>query len=301
MTCEETVGQLYEYLDSELDKRSYTKVKKHLNACHICCEKFEFEQTLKNIIKAKSEIHKVRESVRENIVMQLSARNRVKRSEETSTQKSENSSLRSIFQIFQLRPAYMAAAVLLPLFITALSVYLVFFKSADYSSPIIAGVAERHDKFISNRDFLNLASSDLSELNKYFKGPRQSNFNIDVPNMKVPAGSFVSLPGKQSRIKRNDLRFLGCKNCDLAGKKSLFVGLEKSSAKMSLEIIDGSGININGLKKEQFGGRPYYFGENKGYNIVLWKQDDTIYSLTSTLHKNDLLQVADGTLYPFFE
>ena len=301
MTCEETVGQLYEYLDSELDKRSYTKVKKHLNACHTCCEKFEFEQALKNIIKAKSEIHKVREHVRENIVMQLSARHRVQSRAETSTLKFEESRKRGIFQLFQLRPAYMAAAVLLPLFITALSVYLVFFKSTDYSSPILEGVAERHDKFISNKDFLTLAGSDLSELKKYFKEPRQSNFNIDVPGKKGPAGSFVSLPGKQSRIKENGLRFLGCKNCDLAGKKSLFVGLEKVPAKISLEMIDASGINISGLKKEQFGGRPYYFGKHKGYNIVLWKQDNTIYSLTSSIHRKELMSVANGTLYSFFE
>jgi mycothiol system anti-sigma-R factor len=50
MTCREAVDRLYEYLDSELDNVSTAQIKKHLELCRLCCDHFEFEKTLKDLV-----------------------------------------------------------------------------------------------------------------------------------------------------------------------------------------------------------------------------------------------------------
>lgn len=299
MTCEKTVDQLYEYLDNELDEKSYTKIKQHLNTCNICCGKFEFEQSLKNIIKAKSQIHKIPENVKENIVNQLSARQSVQSIAGPSILKLVGNKIKGIFQFLSLKPAYIALAVLLPLLISGLSVYLVFFKSTDYSSPIIEGITERHEKFVSNKDFLKLSTSDMRELERYFKNPRQIDFASYTPGKSISTTPIGTLPGEQRHPGEHEIKFWGSKNYNLAGRKSVYIGLEKMPAKISFEMIDCSGIKISGLKKDNFRGRPYYFVKRKGYNVVLWKQGNKLYSLTSTINRRELIRVANSALCSF--
>lgn len=296
MTCEETVGLIYEYLDKELDGNDHTKIKQHLGKCNTCCEKFEFEQDLKEIVKNRLRPHKISENVREIIVSQLSARQEEQEYEESYTPELEESKKIGFFQRLTLRPVYLAAAILLPLAIAGLSIYIVFFKTSDYF-PIIKGVAERHDKLVSTEGFLDSSKPDLGELKRYFDNyQHRVNLSTNTLVKNDAIGSFTIQPGTQNRSSAYEVNLLGCKNCSLAGRKSVYVGLERSPTKISLEVVDGSGIEISGLKKELFEGRPYYSGKHKGYNIILWKHGNTLYSLTSTMHKNELMRVANGTI-----
>lgn len=51
MTCREAVDKLYEYLDNELDSVTTAQIKKHLDLCRLCCDNFEFEKTMKNLVQ----------------------------------------------------------------------------------------------------------------------------------------------------------------------------------------------------------------------------------------------------------
>ncbi len=54
MDCKEAVAKLYLYLDGEvLTPQERKEIEEHLKLCRKCCEKFEFERNLWNIIKAK--------------------------------------------------------------------------------------------------------------------------------------------------------------------------------------------------------------------------------------------------------
>ena len=64
MTCKEAVEQLHEFLDNELDDANYAKIKQHMDMCHKCCEKFEFEQAIRKIVREKTQIHKARSEER---------------------------------------------------------------------------------------------------------------------------------------------------------------------------------------------------------------------------------------------
>ena len=54
MTCKEAIEQLNEFLDNELDDANYSKIRQHIDMCHKCCEKFEFEQAIKKVVREKN-------------------------------------------------------------------------------------------------------------------------------------------------------------------------------------------------------------------------------------------------------
>jgi len=123
---------------------------------------------------------------------------------------------------------------------------------------------------------------DRNEIRRHFENLQRSNITIDVPE-----------------CNGSEMKLLGCKNSSLAGKKSAYVGLSGNHNKISLEIVNGSGMNINKLNHELFKGRSYYFGRHKGYNVVLWRQGKTLYSLTSTMNRRDLMRVASESIHSY--
>jgi mycothiol system anti-sigma-R factor len=278
MTCKEAIEQLHEFLDNELDDGNHSTIKQHLDMCHKCCEKFEFEQNLKKIIKDKTFLHKTPQHVLQSIVSKLADLNEEHNHTETPALELNRGRIRGIFDFFTLRPAYVTMVVLLPMTIIGLAAYLSFFRPVEFP-PIVQVAAERHDSFVNDNMHLDLVSSDRNEIRRHFKNLQRDNLTIDVPE-----------------CNGREMKLLGCKNSSLAGKKSAYVGLSGNHKKISLEMVNGSGMNINKLNHEIFKGRSYYFGRHKGYNVVLWRQGKTLYSLTSTMNRRDLMRVASESI-----
>ena len=277
-TCKEAIERLHEFLDNELDERNYSTIKQHLEMCHKCCEKFEFEQAIKKIIKDKTPLHKTPQHILQSIVSQWADLNEEHNHIETPAIELKRGRIRGIFDFFTLRPAYVTMVVLLPMTIIGLAVYLSFFRPVEFS-PIVKVAAERHDSFVNDNMHLDLVSSDRNEIRRHFENLQRSNLAINVPE-----------------CNGSEMKLLGCKNSSLAGKKSAYVGLSGNHNKISLEMVNGAGMNINKLNHELFKGRSYYFGRHKGYNVVLWRQGKTLYSLTSTMNRRDLMRVASESI-----
>lgn len=51
MTCQEAVDRLYEYLDREIDGITAAQIDKHLDLCRLCCDHFEFEKKMKELVQ----------------------------------------------------------------------------------------------------------------------------------------------------------------------------------------------------------------------------------------------------------
>lgn len=51
MTCQEAVDKLYEYLDREIDDITAAQIEKHLDLCRLCCDHFEFEKKMKDLVQ----------------------------------------------------------------------------------------------------------------------------------------------------------------------------------------------------------------------------------------------------------
>ena len=278
MTCKEALEQLHEFLDNELDERNYSTIKQHLDMCHKCCEKFEFEQNLKKIIKDKTSLHKTPQHLLQSIVSQLADLNEEHNHTETPALELKRGRIRGIFDFFTLRPAYVTMVVLLPMTIIGLAAYLSFFRPVEFS-PIVKVAAERHDSFVNDNMHLDLVSSDSNEIRRHFENLQRSNLAINVPE-----------------CNGREMKLLGCKNSSFAGRKSAYVGLSGNHNKISLEMVNGSDMNINKLNHEIFKGKSYHFGRYKGYNVVLWRQGKTLYSLTSTMNRRDLMRVASESI-----
>ncbi|KHE90280.1 MAG: zf-HC2 domain-containing protein [Candidatus Scalindua rubra] len=281
MTCKDAIEQLGEFLDKELDAVNYSKIKQHIDMCHKCCEKFEFEQSIKNVIREKTKIHKAPQHVLQSIMSQWAELNEERSKVESAIEEPRWTYLKGIFDLFTLRPAYVTMAVLLPMTIIGLAAYLAFFRPAEYS-PIVKVAAERHDSFVNNDMHLDLVSSDSNEIRRHFENSQQSNFAVDVPE-----------------CNGREMELLGCKKYSLDGKKSAYVGLRGHQNKISLEMVNGSGMNTDKLQRGFYKGRSYYFGKHKGYNVVIWKHGDTQYSLTSTMNREGLMRVASETILPY--
>ena len=277
-TCKEAIEQLHEFLDKELDDGNHSTIKQHIEMCHKCCEKFEFEQNLKKIIKDKTFLHKTPQPLLQSIASQLADLNEEHSQPEPIVPEPKAKYHTGIFGFFTLRPAFVTMAILLPITITCLAVYLVFLRPTGFS-PIIQVAAERHDSFVNDNMHLDLVSSDRNEIRRHFKNLQRSNLAINVPE-----------------CNGRDTKLLGCKNSSFAGRRSAYVGLSGNHNKISLEMVNGSDMNLNKLNHEIFKGKLYYFGGYKGYNVVLWRQGKTLYSMTSTMNRRDLMRVASESI-----
>ncbi len=278
MTCNEAIEQFQEFLDNELDDGNHSAIKQHIEMCYKCCEKFEFEQNFKKIIKDKTFLHKTPQHLLQSIVSRLAALNEEHSQPEPIVLEPKTKYHTGIFGFFTLRPAFVTMAILLPITITCLAVYLVFLRPTGFS-PIIQVAAERHDSFVNDNMHLDLVSSDRNEIRRHFENLQQSNLAVDVP-----------------KWSGREMKLLGCKNYSMAGKKSAYVGLSGDHKKISLEMVNDSDMNLNKLDHEIFKGRSYHFGRYKGYNVVLWRQGKTLYSLTSTMNRRDLMRVASESI-----
>ena len=49
--CQDAQGQLYQYIDSELDETTASRIRGHLDDCSGCMDSFEFERRLKVVIR----------------------------------------------------------------------------------------------------------------------------------------------------------------------------------------------------------------------------------------------------------
>ncbi len=53
--CTDATEQVYLYLDNEMSRFRYWKVKRHLKKCPPCCSKFDFEAEFQQVVRRKSQ------------------------------------------------------------------------------------------------------------------------------------------------------------------------------------------------------------------------------------------------------
>lgn len=68
--CEDSLHQLYSFLDGELTDERREAIQHHLDACQPCAEPYDFEAELREVIRKKCQ-EQVPASLREKIVKAL--------------------------------------------------------------------------------------------------------------------------------------------------------------------------------------------------------------------------------------
>ena len=66
--CNDTIEQLYAYLDKILDDRLRVEIDEHLNLCTDCQGRLEFEHSLKIAIRERSRDEEVSDELRRRLL-----------------------------------------------------------------------------------------------------------------------------------------------------------------------------------------------------------------------------------------
>lgn len=70
--CNETLQELYEYLDGHLDEDLRHQIKSHLDDCSPCLEAYDFEAELRQVVRNRC-VDQVPQSLRDRIARAIAA------------------------------------------------------------------------------------------------------------------------------------------------------------------------------------------------------------------------------------
>lgn len=70
-SCEQVVGRVHEFLDSELDEASCDEIRHHLDACEACLEEFDAEAAMKQLVHRCCAGKSAPDSVKQNLLASL--------------------------------------------------------------------------------------------------------------------------------------------------------------------------------------------------------------------------------------
>jgi len=83
ITCQNCVEALHPYIDRELSEADIVQVKLHLEECRGCLHMFQFEASLRRLVKVRCQEQLAPASLRERIISCLAAES-AKRANKTS-------------------------------------------------------------------------------------------------------------------------------------------------------------------------------------------------------------------------
>lgn len=70
-SCEQVVGRVHEFLDSELNEATCDEIRHHLDACEACLEEFDAEAAMKQLVHRCCAGQSAPDSVKQNLLASL--------------------------------------------------------------------------------------------------------------------------------------------------------------------------------------------------------------------------------------
>lgn len=137
------------------------------------------------------------------------------------------------------------------------------------SAPVIKQIVNDHMQFLPSSD-IQISASASEQVETWFRG------KVDFP---------VRIPQIAARLR-------GGRLCFLDGKRFALVFYEHADAQISLFITEGMAFEkINIGSEEIVKGRKVRFVEDRGYNLLLWKERGLSYALISDLDASEIKKV----------
>ncbi len=66
--CEEVLKHLYEYIDNQLDEVSQAEIDEHLKLCKLCCQHYDFELKLREMVVKSCFVQKAPNLLKKKII-----------------------------------------------------------------------------------------------------------------------------------------------------------------------------------------------------------------------------------------
>ncbi|MCI0445166.1 zf-HC2 domain-containing protein [bacterium] len=247
--------EIQDLIDGRLDPGNRAEVESHIAKCDKCRAEFEWLSRTKQIVQKEIQTVQTPDIVKSKILQSL----KIEPSKEIRYRK------------FWLRPKYLAAAVLIILFIFAAIVY-----RNTGSSRIPSQVAKDYRSYISSDLNLKIISSKPEEIENFF---RQN---------KIPFKTRVF------DLAMMGYRLRGGKVHQLAGRPSaFFVYQGPNQETMICQMFPGSvGKLPTPSETRNHNGIRFLIYQENEITLVFWQEAEIVCVLASNAKKEDVIQLA---------
>ncbi len=259
MECNKAREIIYLNPEAEPFSAELIEAKEHLKNCSGCAEFFKEEEILRNIIQEKAPREKAPESLRQ-FALEVSAK------EYSNSKRARRAS--NYFSLTRVFPKLTFALLFLTLMTTLLILYNISFE--ENSDSLTSRLIEDHIKNIPGD--VQILSSNPAMVEEWFRG--KVDFVVNVP-------------------KLHDTKFIGGRLCQIEGKRLALLFYEKDGKPVSVFVMDGSLIDLNWKDKSAIKNDITIskITNEKGCNIVFWRQKGVVFALVSDIQKQDLLRI----------
>ena len=264
MSCIDVNKYLYEFMDGELETGLYPKLQKHLEHCIPCNQRYEFEKQTRLLIKSHCKNVTAPRHLHSRIIANLDS---IDHELVSRTSPLRQKRLKILFS-----PHTLAIAASLLLMIAGGIFYLANNRQAD-SVSIVDDAVTNHVKVLNENLVFNERTSVVGNAGRYLS----QNINTQIRKSLNPLNI-----GRVSIV--NDLPV------NLYGTSSPCIVFNHEGNKLSLQIIRNMHFPIAKLERISFGPRDFYITNRRGFNTVIWIENDTTYFLTSDIHANEMLR-----------
>ena len=162
MKCREALQLLYEYLDRQLGDAQVDEIKEHLAKCKNCCDTYNFEENLNNLIRQKSrqdvssEVVNLKSKVLDMIHKEDPEAEPGENSKSTTDIKGKSKGNNSPF--FRLKPLMGVAALFL---IAVVSLYFYFSSSNKHlQAEVLNPFLKNHELALTGGASMDIADSN---------------------------------------------------------------------------------------------------------------------------------------------
>lgn len=270
MSCSEANKYFHEFMDKELDKSHYLLIKRHIDNCDVCHQRYEFEKGIRTLVKAycintTAPVY-LRDRIREGLGSVAADNKEYAGAEDIYKQKP------AVHKLFSSRAYAIAASVLI--LIAGGILYYANYYGNDFTT-IVDDAVRNHVVAVNDNLVFNEKTSVVGNVSKYLgntinTSPVNSSPVLNAEKIGVVGGAPVRFSGTSS----------SCVIFDRGGNK------------LSLQVIRNSRIPVRNLERVKLGTKEFYLGNRQGFNSVLWEEEDVTYCLTSDINKNEILKVA---------
>ncbi len=272
MSCLEVVKYLYEFMDNELDENHYLVIKRHIDSCEDCRQRYEFEKGARSLVKAYCTNTTVPPHLYSRIIEGLNSIDTEKADQTIKEIVHEEKVIRKLFSV----RSYAVAASLLLSIAGGIFYYTIYYNYNNDSVSIVDNAVKNHVVAVNDNLVFNEETSVVGNVNKYIGG---SSMNAGLSN-------------SSPLLNADRIRVVGGIPVSLCGTTSPCVIFDKGGNKLSLQIVRNSGFPFRNLERAQLGPKEFYLGNCRGFNAILWEEDGVTYCLTSDINKNEMLRFA---------
>lgn len=270
MSCIEANKYFHEFMDKELDKSHYFGIKKHIDHCEVCHQRYEFEKGVRTLVKAYCINTTAPAFLRERIIEGLDslAADDTERANRGDVYKQKA----GIHKLFSSRTVAIAASILI--LVSGGIFYYANYYGND-SITIVDDAVKNHVVAVNDNLVFNEKTSVVGNVNKYLGNTINTNLSNSSPVLNAE---------KISVMGGSPVRF--------SGTSSSCVLFDKGGNKLSLQVVRNSRIPIRNLERVKLGTKEFYIGNRRGFNSVLWEEEGITYCLTSDINKSEMLKFA---------